>query len=162
MNISHKIRQLQKKDSISQKELTERIGFSVSAFNTALKRNDFKISVLIKIADVFNVPVSYFFGEEQENLNTKKLLSIFKKLSIYDNGTIAAYSVVFKSVGVKGVVNTLSEDAVYDGAFLRYSELDKKEVKFLIENNFISPKIISLLSNIDKYSKHFGNKVSNL
>ncbi len=64
MDISFKIRQLQKISNISQKVLAEKIGFSVPAFSKALQRNDFKISVLQKIADALGVSIGYFFGEE--------------------------------------------------------------------------------------------------
>lgn len=61
MDISFKIRQLLKSNDVSQKQLAEKIGFSIPAFNNALKRNDFKTSTLLKIADTLDVEVSYFF-----------------------------------------------------------------------------------------------------
>lgn len=50
---------------ISQRVLAEKIGFSQTAISQAINRNDFKVSILEKIAKVLGVPISYFFEDEQ-------------------------------------------------------------------------------------------------
>ena len=65
-NISRKITTLYKKRLMTLEELAEKIGFSYNGLHKALKANDFKISVLEKIADVLKVELSYFFGDDNK------------------------------------------------------------------------------------------------
>ena len=65
MNIS-KLRNIIEKKRITQKEIAVKIGLSENALSTALKKGDFKISMLEKIAEVLGVPVGYFFEEGDE------------------------------------------------------------------------------------------------
>ena len=62
MNIN-KLRKIIELKKITQKEIAEKIGLSSNAFSAALKKGDFKVSMLEKIAEVLDVPVSYFFDE---------------------------------------------------------------------------------------------------
>ncbi len=65
-DISLIIRQILKSNSISQKILAEKINMSPEALGKALKRGDFKVSVLEKIAEVLEVPIGTFFGMEKK------------------------------------------------------------------------------------------------
>lgn len=62
--IFSRLKKILKTRKITQKELAEKIGVSVTTINDLLKREDLKVSMLEKIAKVLQVPVSYFFDEE--------------------------------------------------------------------------------------------------
>ncbi len=72
MNIS-RLKKLIEKKRITQKEIAKYIGLSENAFSTALKKGDFKISMLEKICEYINVPVSYFFEEESGTSPNKQI-----------------------------------------------------------------------------------------
>jgi len=65
MNIS-KLRKLMSTRKVTQKEMAEKVGVSVTTINESLKRGDFKVSILEAIAEVLQVPVSYFFDDKEE------------------------------------------------------------------------------------------------
>jgi transcriptional regulator with XRE-family HTH domain len=62
----NKIRDLYKEKRMSLDELAEKIGMSNTGLHNALRANDFKISTLIKIAEVLNEPISTFFEGNYE------------------------------------------------------------------------------------------------
>ncbi|GEM_PF-6101821 len=62
--ISDKIKALQKQNKVSQNDLANFIGITKNGLQIALKKNEFKVSTLKKIADVFKVSIGYFFEEE--------------------------------------------------------------------------------------------------
>jgi len=96
MDISLKIRQLIKEKNTTQKELADKIGFSVPAFNTALKRNDLKISTLRQIAEVFGVSICKFFDCNSTDLHIKKTYYTLRKYrTITEIGDSEMYQGVF-------------------------------------------------------------------
>lgn len=62
--ISDKIKALQKQNKVSQSDLANFIGITKNGLQIALKKNEFKVSTLKKIADVFKVSIGYFFEDE--------------------------------------------------------------------------------------------------
>jgi transcriptional regulator with XRE-family HTH domain len=62
--ISDKIKALQKQNKVSQNDLANFIGITKNGLQIALKKNEFKVSTLKKIADVFKVSIGYFFEDE--------------------------------------------------------------------------------------------------
>lgn len=64
---SEKIISLQKKHKLTQEELADMIGMTRGGLQGALKNDEFKASTLLRIAQVFKVPVSYFYGEEENS-----------------------------------------------------------------------------------------------
>ncbi len=52
---------------VSQSEIARRLQMSQQSFNQALVVNDVKSGLLERIAQVLNVPVSFFFGENTGN-----------------------------------------------------------------------------------------------
>lgn len=61
--ISNKIKSLLKEKGLRIEDLANNIGYSRMGLTTALKSDDFKVSTLMKIAEVLNVPVSCFFDD---------------------------------------------------------------------------------------------------
>ena len=67
--ISNRITEIRKLKKITEKELSEGIGMSLTGFRQALSNDDFKIRTLQKIAQYLNVDISVFLKEAQiENL----------------------------------------------------------------------------------------------
>ena len=84
--ISNKIKDIMKSKKISQEELANKIGMTKNGLNNNLTANDFKISVLEKIAKSLGVPVSYFFDEVGPVGD--KILQINKNGINVNNGTV--------------------------------------------------------------------------
>ena len=61
----NRIKNIIKRRKITQKELSELIKTSERSLGLNLKKGDMKVSTLIKISDVLEVPVKYFFEEEE-------------------------------------------------------------------------------------------------
>jgi len=84
MNIN-KLKEIQKVRKITQKEISDYVGMSQTAFSQALIRGDFKISLLEKIAEFLKVPVSYFF---EEGTDAKKITGDKNNVNIGSNNSI--------------------------------------------------------------------------
>jgi len=64
MNINT-IRKLIKEKEITQNDIASQMGISGNAISQKLKKGDFKVSDLEKMAKILEVPVNYFFEEEK-------------------------------------------------------------------------------------------------
>ena len=82
MNIK-KIEELRKQHNLSQNEFAKRIGISQVGYNNAIKRGDFKVSLIEKIAETFGVSVSYFFPEDNIPTSPTSIPSEIDQLIIY-------------------------------------------------------------------------------
>jgi len=71
--ITNNIKTVLKQRKITQAELAEKIGMTRNGLSLSLKNDDFKTSVLAKIAKALDVQVSYFFEVEPE-LGSKKII----------------------------------------------------------------------------------------
>jgi transcriptional regulator with XRE-family HTH domain len=61
MTISELIMKKAEERRLSLLALSEMVGISYKGLRDALSRNDFKLSLLQKIANALNVPITYFF-----------------------------------------------------------------------------------------------------
>ena len=59
---------------VTQRELADKINISSTAMSQAIKREDFKISMLEDIAKALRVTVSYFFEDKEEILTENNYL----------------------------------------------------------------------------------------
>ena len=66
--INNKITELRKKLKITEKELAEKVGMSLTGFRQAMAKDDFKVSTLTILAKILKAPVSYFFDETGRNV----------------------------------------------------------------------------------------------
>lgn len=83
---SQKIEKLRELKKISQKELAEKIGMTVSGYQQAFYKNEFKVSVLEKISKELDVPVSFFFDDaDSQNItiNSKNVNGV-----VNNHGTV--------------------------------------------------------------------------
>jgi len=72
MQVINKIEELRKNNRYSYEQLSEKIGMTKMGLHGALKNGDIKLSILIKISEIFQVPITYFFDEStetNENMN---------------------------------------------------------------------------------------------
>lgn len=67
MMISSKIKKLIEQSRIQQKEVAEYIGMTPNGLRNALDLDDFRVSALEKFAELFKVPMSYWFSDEPSN-----------------------------------------------------------------------------------------------
>lgn len=81
----NKIKELCTARGLSIPQLAEKIGVSKS-FYTSLKNETLSVSTLEKIADVLEVPISYFFSDEADIVILPKVL--LKKLITKSNESI--------------------------------------------------------------------------
>jgi len=150
MDISLKIRGLQKNKNITQKELSEKIGISVKGLQKALANKDFKVSILIKIAEVLGVPVSYFFegGENNTNDIDKELLRIFKRKVNLDIVAFESLATIRKSK--PKTEEEVVERFILISKYASYVHLEKDEIKYLYDNNIITTDFYNELKTLYK------------
>jgi transcriptional regulator with XRE-family HTH domain len=61
--IIERILKLMRKKNVSLRMLSESIGMSATGLSKTLKDHSLKVSILLRIADYFGVPVNYFFED---------------------------------------------------------------------------------------------------
>ncbi len=72
-NIGLKIKELMGQEKIDAPELAKRIGKTKQAVYAMLDKEDINTAVLRDISKVFNVPITFFFGDSsQENVDLLK------------------------------------------------------------------------------------------
>lgn len=72
-NIGLKIKELMSQEKIDAPELAKRIGKTKQAVYVMLDKEDINTAVLRDISKVFNVPITFFFGDSsQENVDLLK------------------------------------------------------------------------------------------
>lgn len=81
--VSQRIKRARQEAGISQEQLADKLGFSgnnvISRWEN--RRGSISVDQLAKIAELTHRPISYFFGEEeQEKLKTYKLEQKIRKL----------------------------------------------------------------------------------
>ena len=59
----NRIRKLIENNNLTIREFAEKIGVSEPGIHNMFRSNDMKVSTLQKIADYFDVPVTYFFDD---------------------------------------------------------------------------------------------------
>lgn len=73
LNIGLKIKELMGQEKIDAPELAKRIGKTKQAVYAMLDKEDINTAVLRDISKVFNVPITFFFGDSsQENVDLLK------------------------------------------------------------------------------------------
>ncbi|MCF6242510.1 MAG: helix-turn-helix domain-containing protein [Bacteroidales bacterium] len=85
MEISEKIRHLYKSKGLTIESLAKELNITQPGFSKMLKTNDFKISALQKIANILDVPITYFFedNEREDILTEKQLFQELEKQRLY-------------------------------------------------------------------------------
>lgn len=83
LTVGKKIEELRKIKKISQIELAEKIDITITGYQKNIYRDDMKLSVLKKIADVFEVNILTFFTDT--NLNESANTTKYKHLETENN-----------------------------------------------------------------------------
>ena len=77
MNIVYeKIKKLLNSRSMTINELCKQVEMTERGFHAAVKNNSLKLKTVESIADVLQVPISYFFDENQNNLSQEVIKPI--------------------------------------------------------------------------------------
>jgi len=73
--IAQKIANLRKLKKITEKEISENIGMSMTGFRQAMANDDFKVSTLQKIADYLKVDIIWFFTKDSDQDSSDYVLN---------------------------------------------------------------------------------------
>jgi len=119
-----KIEELRKLKKLSQRELAEKIDMTTKGFQLAVYNNDFKASVLAKIAGVLGVSVSYFFEEQTESKSMNNVGN-FKNNNVISNSNSSTINAEKKDKGLEVKVEDLE---------LQIEELESKN-EYLASKN---------------------------
>ena len=124
-----KIEELRKLRKLSQRELAEKIDMTTKGFQLAVYNNDFKASVLAKIAGVLGVSVSYFFEEQTESKSMKNVGN-FKNNNVISNSNSSTINTDKKDIGLEVKIEDLE---------LQIEELESKN-EYLASKNEVLKK----------------------
>lgn len=83
MDVSNQIWLLYKRKLLTQAELAKRIGITTQGLSKALKKNDFKISMLKKIANALDVPITYFFEDHTQITDKDEVAKEFVEVIMF-------------------------------------------------------------------------------
>lgn len=78
--IYSKIKKLLTEENLSVPQLAEKIGMTKGGLYAAIENNTLSVKTLEKIAEVFNVPITSFFEDENDKWNKQALIDEFNKL----------------------------------------------------------------------------------
>ena len=86
--LSDKIKELQKKNGITQKDLAESLGISVTGLHKMFKNDDFKVSTLRKIASLLFVTPASLLSETSEissniKIDRSEIVKVINKFGAY-------------------------------------------------------------------------------
>lgn len=73
MNIGLKIKELMSIEKMDAPTLAKKMGKTKQAVYDMLEKEDVNTAILRQLSDIFKVPVTFFFAEEQENGNQEEL-----------------------------------------------------------------------------------------
>ena len=151
MDKIQKIKNLVKQKNLIYEDFAKKIGKSkptvVNYFN---KKSKIDIDTIEKIAEVLDVPVSYFFEDGENNTNSidKELLRIFKK-------KVSVDIVAFESLDVIRKFKPKTEEDVFErmallAKYLSYVHLEIDEIKYLYDNSIITSDFYNELKTLYK------------
>ncbi len=130
IQIRGKIEKMLKQKDISILTLCEKIGITQQGYYSIFKNNSLKISTLEKIAEVLEVDINYFFGNE--NNKNERTITVFKK--IFDN-----INNITKMLTTNEIAAKKGEKSIFtDVALVYFTILDENELNILLDNKFLS------------------------
>ena len=156
--ISSKIEKLRSEKNISLTALGNGIGMTHRGIKSALEVGDFKVSTLLKIADFFGVPITYFFDDKGSNELDELIEGLKKQIEFYEN-------LVNADKVLREIESGLSKKFENINSFLNFVEwfdvVDVESAKKTIEARLnykleIKPGI--KLIDLQKYYASFNNK----
>jgi len=81
MSVEEKIKKLVETNDRSLSWLAKQVGMSRPGFNTMLETGSIRVDILQKIAEVFKVPIDYFFSDKIEELEKDLKFERFNRKS---------------------------------------------------------------------------------
>lgn len=75
-SIGHRIKDLMEQKKIDAPELARRIGKTKQAVYAMLEKEDLNTSILRELSLIFNVPVTYFLSDNNDNMSKEKIDSL--------------------------------------------------------------------------------------
>ena len=74
--IQNRLGEIVKEKKIPMSSIAKKCNFSVPGFYRTIKGGNFRIDLLLKIAEIIEVPVSYFFQDENTRMDMKMNIEI--------------------------------------------------------------------------------------
>ncbi|MCF8219780.1 MAG: helix-turn-helix transcriptional regulator [Bacteroidales bacterium] len=128
MGYIQKISKLLKQKNLSKKEIAKRIGVSGNTMYSYMNRNsEMPVNTLIHIASELNVPVSYFFNEENNrNYNNYENSMHLEAKKISGNATAANETppnYTKNTDNIEYIKNLEAKIEQYKNYYLKYSQI---------------------------------------
>lgn len=125
MNISEKIKNVYKSKGYTLEDLSEKIGVKYQSLSRMLKLGDFKISTLNKIAVALEVPITYLFEDEGNNL----IIASYKEAIEF----LSAYTEPEKRDIILSMVRDIPR-----GKKTEWEKNAKERLSWMLETNYVS------------------------
>jgi len=155
MDYIQKIRELVEEKKITKRELSSKIQKNENTIaNYFNKKTKLDVDTLIKIADILDVPVGWFFekkNEQSKNKLNEELLFLFRTVSMFEDGF---YSGLFELVKDKKTLDEKLHAILYDlqgrsaWNLQRYTVLTEKKLELLRINGFLTKETIAIITKI--------------
>lgn len=78
-NIDLEVKDFLKKRGMTKGYFLNELGMSAMGYKQMIDNKTIKVSTLEKIAEIFNLPTSYFFEDSKENLTAEIVKAVRKK-----------------------------------------------------------------------------------
>lgn len=168
MDISLKITNLYKQKLMTLQDLADKIGMTKTGLHNALKSNDFKVSVLQKIAIALNVDISYFFMTNNTFLSSYKEMEIQLNALEKDNNVLEARLIIYEQfldnleTSRENLVNFIENNTNYLNNLKKVSKENYNFIILLLRKNNLRIKENIVYDNFGKNIKKIKNINSKL
>lgn len=137
-HVGSRIKELIINSNLSVKEISEKLGISSPNIYRLYERDSVETRYLVKLSEIFNIPISYFFGDVDSRELESEINGFKRKLELKEEELIS-----------------LKEKNEMLGKLL---ELKETQLQKRVEsNNFLA----SLFNELDnRKSKNFGDNIS--
>lgn len=155
MNVSDKIKNLNKSKGYTLEDLAKKIGVVQPSLSRMLKSNDFKLSTLQKIADVLEVDISYFFEQNNSNGIAKDDI-VYSALSKIVNYSYEQFKGRFSKPNSRDLpeIDDKLIEIVWGDAFtLNFESLTDAELESLYNAGFINSYWKTIILKVKEYQK---------
>ncbi len=142
------IREIAKNQNVSLKLISEKLGISPAALQNMMRNNGTTLETLGKLAEILNVSVGVFFGEENK---AEKILAIWDKAFAADkkrtDDVVSAFTLAAKAYEQMGANN----DPILKKKFMEFQQkqfegkIGNAYMKYLLDMDIVDlGKLLSL------------------
>jgi len=92
MNFLSKIKLLAKNKNMPIKELSKKITITQPGFYTSFRNNSLKVNTLLKISEVLDVDINYFFSDVSPSGKNEKIIALENEIKSLKDKLLDLYS----------------------------------------------------------------------